>query len=712
MRSLQPLLEPKSVAIIGASCDFNKLNGRPVRNLLEKGYAGAIYPVNPKYDQVGPLPCYPNIQAIPGPIDLAVIILPAPAVEGCLRELAAAGTKAAVVFSAGFGETSAAGKALEDTLAQAARETGICLCGPNCLGLVNAFDGMLATFSQYADGENLPGPLGFVTQSGAFGTAIAALCRQRYLGLGFFVNTGNEADVDFVEVMSALMDDPRIRVCTGYLEGLRDGEGWLKLGERARMLRKPIVVMKVGRTEEGSRAAASHTGALACVDTVFDDLTRQAGILRARNEEHMLDLAQVLALCPPALGRGIAIATQSGGAGVQAADRAIELGLQVPVLGEETQTRIAQSLPGFGVATNPIDVTGQFVAQPAILRDSLKFMLEDPKVDMGMVWIELMHSNTDLLAGVFEEVKKSTNKPFVVAWLGASEAAVRSLAELGIPLLRSGEAAVEALAGLVTISEWHRAKPSQMPLVSLASLPKAGDRSVSSLEAIHWLSGLGVPFLPTVLACSSDEARQAQRQFQAPVALKIESPDILHKTEAGGVRLGLLDDSDVSAAYDQILQSVKAYDPGARIRGVLVQPMASAGVECVVGLTQDPVFGPVVMVGLGGVWIELLRDVTFARCPVSPAEAKAMIFRLRGVELLNGFRGSPPADIHSLADLVSQVSVIGASLGGRLKELDLNPVLVHPKGVTVVDVVLSLHGDRKDESPPPGNSYSQGTARP
>lgn len=690
MRPLQPLLEPKSVAIIGASSDFNKLNGRPIRNLLDKGYAGAIYPVNPKYDQVGPLPCYPNIQAIPGPIDLAVIILPAPSVEGCLRELAAVGARAAVVFSAGFGETGPEGKALEESVSKAARETGIRLCGPNCLGLVNAFDGMLATFSQYADGENLPGPVGFVTQSGAFGTAIAALCRQRHLGLGFFVNTGNEADIDFVEAMSALMEDPRIRVCTGYLEGLRDGEGWMRLGVRARALRKPVVVMKVGRTEAGSRAVASHTGALAGEDAVFDDVTRQAGILRARNEEHMLDLAQVLALCPPALGRGVAIATQSGGAGVQAADRAIELGLEVPVLSADTQARIAQSLPGFGVATNPIDVTGQFVAQPAILRDSLRLMLEDPQVHMGMVWIELMHKNVDLLAGVFEEIHRSTKKPFVVAWLGAPEAAVKRLAELGIPLLRSGEAAIEALAGLAMVSEWQRTEDAPAASVSLASIPPTERGLVESLEAIEWLRGLGIPLTPAVLARSQEQAQEAQRQFASPVAIKIESPDVLHKTEAGGVRLGLNTPEDVAQAYSQILQSVTAHAPSARVRGVLVQPMAEAGVECVVGLSQDPVFGPVVMVGLGGVWIELLKDVTFARCPVSPAEAEAMIHRLRGVRLLQGFRGSPPADIQALADLVSRVSAIGAALGDQLGELDLNPVFVHPKGVTAVDVVLTL----------------------
>lgn len=690
MRSLRPLLEPQSVAIIGASSDFNKLNGRPVRNLLEKGYQGAIYPVNPKYAQVGPLTCYPSISDIPGPIDLAVIILPAPAVEGCVRELAAVGAKAAVVFSAGFGETGAAGRALEDAVAKAARETGILLCGPNCLGLVNAFDGMLATFSQYADGPNLPGPVGFVTQSGAFGTAIAALCRQRHLGLGFFVNTGNEADIDFVEAMSALIEDPRIRVCTGYLEGLRDGEGWMRLGARSLALRKPVVVMKVGRTEAGSRAVASHTGALAGEDAVFDAVTRQAGILRARNEEHMLDLAQVLALCPAAMGRGLAIATQSGGAGVQAADRAIELGLSVPVLCEATQTRIAKSLPGFGVATNPIDVTGQFVAEPAILRDSLRIMLEDPQVHMGMVWIELMHKNVDLLAGVFEEIHQSTDKPFVVAWLGAPDAAIERLAALGIPLLRSGEAAIEALAGLAAVSEWQRAASSQPHAVQLASIPQVDDGQVATIDATDWLLAHGVSVAPAQLATDLQEAMRALEVLGPPVALKIESPDILHKTEAGGVQLGIQDGSSLRAAYEQMLKSVLAYAPTARIRGVVVQRMAHPGVECVIGLSQDPVFGPVVMVGLGGVWIEVLKDVTFARCPVSAQQAMDLIHTLRGVSLLKGFRGAPPADIQALADLVSQVSAIGAALGDRLGELDLNPVFVHAQGVTAVDVVFSL----------------------
>jgi acetyltransferase len=404
----------------------------------------------------------------------------------------------------------------------------------------------------------------------------------------------------------------------------------------------------------------------------------------------MLDLAQVLALCPAAMGRGLAIATQSGGAGVQAADRAIELGLSVPVLCEATQTRIAKSLPGFGVATNPIDVTGQFVAEPAILRDSLRIMLEDPQVHMGMVWIELMHKNVDLLAGVFEEIHQSTDKPFVVAWLGAPDAAIERLAALGIPLLRSGEAAIEALAGLAAVSEWQRAASSQPHAVQLASIPQVDDGQVATIDATDWLLAHGVSVAPAQLATDLQEAMRALQVLGPPVALKIESPDILHKTEAGGVQLGIQDGSSLCAAYEQMLESVLAYAPTARIRGVVVQRMAHPGVECVIGLSQDPVFGPVVMVGLGGVWIEVLKDVTFARCPVSAQQAMDLIHTLRGVSLLKGFRGAPPADIQALADLVSQVSAIGAALGDRLGELDLNPVFVHAKGVTAVDVVFSL----------------------
>lgn len=700
--NLTALLSPRSVAIIGASADFNKINGRPIRNLLEKGYAGKIFPINPKYDKIGDLTCYPSVEAVPDTIDLAIVILPAGAVVEAFKALGRKKVPAAVVFSAGFGETGPEGKALEQALVETARANNIRLCGPNCLGLINAFDGMLATFSQYADGENVPGPIAFVTQSGAFGTAIAALARNRSLGLGFFVNTGNEADIDFVDTMSALIEDPRVKVGTGYVEGIRNGAGLAALGRRSLELGKPVIVMKVGRTKVGSRAVSSHTGALAGEDAIFDGVAKQFGLIRARNEEEMLDMAQVFAYCDLPKGNGLAIATQSGGAGVQMADRADDLGLKVPVLLAETQEKIGKSIPGFGVATNPIDVTGQFVAQPAILRDSLKLMLTDPQVDIGVVWIELMHKNVDLLVSVFEEVKAQSTKPLVVVWVAAPDAAVKELAKRKIPLLRSGEAAIEAIAGLVQFSkaqqlakntgsaiakpaaehEWQRA---------MASAKNADGGLVASAVAMALLNAYGVNFPPATLAATVDDAKAAASTLGYPVALKIESGQIAHKTEVGGVQLNLQTPDALANAWASISASVKAKAPNAKIDGMLVQKMSSGDVEFVIGLQRDPSFGPVIMAGLGGIFIEVLKDVVFRQCPVSTADAEQMLDELHAKAVLDGARGKAPVDRKKLAALIAQVSRFAVDAGPRLSELDLNPIMIRGDQMVAVDALLTLN---------------------
>lgn len=700
-QNLTALLSPRSVAIIGASADFNKINGRPIRNLLEKGYQGKIYPVNPKYETIGDLTCYPSVEAVPGTIDLAVVILPAGAVVDIFKALGRKNVPAAVVFSAGFGETGPAGKALEQELVTTARANNIRLCGPNCLGLINAFDGMLATFSQYADGENVPGPIAFVTQSGAFGTAIAALARNRSLGLGFFVNTGNEADIDFVDAMSALIEDPRVRVGTGYVEGIRNGDGLAALGRRSLELGKPVIVMKVGRTNVGSRAVSSHTGALAGEDAIFDGVAKQFGLIRARNEEELLDMAQVFAFCDLPKGNGLAIATQSGGAGVQMADRADDLGLSVPVLRKDTQEKISQSIPGFGVATNPIDVTGQFVVQPAILRDSLMLMLTDPQIDIGVVWIELMHKNVDLLVNVFEEVKANSTKPLVVVWVAAPDAAVRELAKRKIPLLRSGEAAIEAIAGLVKFSKARQlaaqstqapgkvsANPEWQQAVQSAGASNHG--LVASAAAMALLRVYGVPFPPATLATTAADAQSIAQSLGYPVALKVESGQIAHKTEVGGVALNLQTPDALAQAWTSITQSVHAKAPNAKIDGLLVQKMSAGDVEFVIGLQHDPVFGPIIMAGLGGIFIEVLNDVAFRQCPVSPMQAQEMLDELKAKAIFDGARGKAPVDRKKLAVLIAHVSQFAVDAGPRLGELDLNPILIRGDQLVAVDALLTL----------------------
>ncbi len=692
MDNLQPLLNPASIAILGASAELNKVNGRTLRFLIEKGYRGRIFPVNPKYETIAGLRCYPDVASLPEAPDLAVIAVPAAHVLSSVRELGKRGGHAAVIFSSGFAEMGEQGRKLENGISAAAYEAGIRLCGPNCLGLINAWEQVIATFGQFAEGPTLPGPVAFVTQSGAFGTAIAALARRRSLGLGYFINTGNECDVDFVQMMQAVLEDKRIRVGAGYLEGVRNGAGLKALAENALVLGKPLTLTKVGRTAAGAKAAASHTGALAGSDAVFDGVIRGLGITRARNEEHMLDIVEVLSTAKLPGGRGIGIVTQSGGAGVLMADRAEEMGLQVAELAPATRDALAAVIPAFGTTVNPVDVTGQFVSDPNLLLDSMRIMMGDPAVHVGIVWLQLMDAHIDRLVEIFNKINNLITKPWVVCWVAAPDAALVKMRELGIAVLRGAEPAVDAVSALVRYAEVRRnwlADASeratlQLPKLQLPAQPGA----VPSLEGQALLNTCGVKTAAAKLATIADEAVAAAEALGYPVVLKIESPDILHKTEAKGVVLNLKDAASVRAAFAQLLANAKQYKVDARIAGVLVQAMAQGDVELVIGLKRDATFGPVVMVGLGGVLIEVFKDVVFRAAPVTEGEALRMLDELKSKVVLEGVRGKPPVDKAALARMVSAVSRFGAAAGPRLAELDLNPVLAGPQGATAVDWLM------------------------
>jgi acyl-CoA synthetase (NDP forming) len=682
------LLRPRSIAVIGASADFAKINGRPLKHLIEKGYAGSILPVNPKYAEIGGRACYPSIAALPEAADLAVVAVPAQEVTASIAALGQRGIKAAVIFSSGFGEVGADGKAMEATLLDTARASGVILCGPNCLGFVNAFDKVFATFSQYADGETGAGPIAFVSQSGAFGTAIASLARQRALGLGYFVTTGNECDVSFAELMEVAIEDPRIKVAAGYLEGVRDGEHLVALAQRCRALGKPLVLTKVGRMAAGARAAASHTGALAVDDKVFDDVMRQHGVLRARNEEHMLDMLEALCQERPAQGEGLGIVTMSGGAGVMVADRAEELGLPVPPLATDTRAKLEAVMPAFGAAGNPVDVTGQFLAKPEILRESVIHLLDDPAVSVGIVWLQLMHAHTKTLVQVFADVKARSTKPFLVCWVGASPEAVQGLRALGIAVYAASERSVDGARALVTAHLVRTRKtPSAADEVSrpVERLPRG---VVPTLDAVAILARAGLPMAPVRLARNADDAAEGWKVFGASVALKIEAPDILHKSDVGGVLLGLDSEAAVRAGFETVLANARRAHPGSAIAGVIVQRMSRGHLELVVGAQRNPVFGMIVMVGLGGVLVEVLKDVAFRKAPFDEAEALAMLGELRGAKILDGVRGKPAVDKVGVARLLADLSLWAARAQDDLFELDLNPILLGADGATCVDVVM------------------------
>jgi acetyltransferase len=692
--AIQALLHPQSIAIIGASSDFNKINGRTLKALVDKQYAGRILPVNPKYRTLLDLPCYPDIVSIPGTVDLAVVAVPGKLVPDTLRELGKKGVRAAVVFSSGFSEVGGDGVRLEAELKQAIRDSGVRVLGPNCLGLVNVFENVMATFSQFSLGPTPEGPIAFVTQSGALGTATAGTARKRGLNFGYFVNTGNEADIQFVDVLRAIVAEDNIRVGAGYIEGLKNGPGLLEVAEDALQRGKPLVLTKVGRTRAGARAIASHTGSLAGEDAVFDGVIRQRGIVRARSDEQLLDFVDIFSQCALPAGRGIGFITRSGGAGALMADRAEELGLEVATLGADTTEALRKVVPAFGSTSNPVDITAQGLVNPALMRDSLKILLSDPKVDAAIVWLSFTDKYAEVTVQSFVEAKAQTNKPFVVCWMGMPDIAVPLMRKAGIPYLRSAEPAVDAVAALMRYAEARHNWLSDQPARAALQLPKpalpAAAGAVGSLEGQALLQSFGVTTATAKLATSADEAVAAAKVLGYPVVLKIESPDILHKTEAKGVALNLRDADAVRNAYAALLANAKQYKADARIAGVLVQAMAQGEVELVIGLKRDATFGPVVMVGLGGVLIEVFRDVVFRAAPVTGAEALRMLDELKSRALLDGVRGRPPVDKQAVARMISAVSRFGAAADPRLAELDLNPVLAGPQDVTAVDWLMLL----------------------
>ncbi|MCL4747925.1 MAG: CoA-binding protein, partial [Burkholderiaceae bacterium] len=426
---LRALLSPRSIVIVGASADVDKLSGRPVQYLARDGYKGRVYLINPKHKEIAGFPCYPDLESLPETPELGVVAVSAQQAIGAIAALGKRGLKVAIVFSSGLAEIGPQGQQLEQELMATARAHGIRVCGPNNLGLVNAFERMPLTFSQYAAEPALPGPVAFATQSGAFGTAVATLARKRGIGFGYFVSTGNEADISVGEVLDTVLDDSRVTVAMAYLEGARNGAWLVAAADKAMSLGKPLVVIKVGRFAAGKRAAISHTGSLAGEDAVFDGVMRQHGVVRAFDEVHALDLAAAFAACQVPPAGGIGLITMSGGAGVLMSDCAEELRLEVPVLTPDTQASLKSILPAFAAAGNPVDVTAQGVLNFVAFGSTLKLVLADPGIAICVIWLQHMHAVSDEMVRFFIDARRNVAKPFVVCWLHAPEAAIAKMRE-------------------------------------------------------------------------------------------------------------------------------------------------------------------------------------------------------------------------------------------------------------------------------------------
>jgi acyl-CoA synthetase (NDP forming) len=707
MPDLRPLLSPDSVAIIGASAD-QSLRGRLTHQLIEHGFPGRIYPVTRSQKEVLGHRAYASVADLPEAPDLAVILVPAAHVVVTIEQCAARGIPAAVVISSGFAEEKSEAAAARDVALQAiARRTGMVIAGPNSEGFVNPLRPLVATFSPVfhdASQNLLPEgstarPIAVSCQSGALTFAFLSRGRDRQLNFTYQVSAGNQTVLEAHDYVDWVLDSGGADIFLCYLEQIRDAGKFRAVADKAARMGKPLIVAKVGRSDAGRRAAASHTGALARAGSADDAIFRHHGIIRGEDLDHMVDVASAFAYCKLPRGNRVAIITGSGGSAVWMADILSAHGLELPVLEDDIQRRIMALLPSYGSALNPIDATAQAIHEVGYAR-IVETLRESQRIDTILLIASLANEATartraEELAGI----TGTTDKPILLStYTTATPAAIAAFAACGIPCYTSMPSCARAIRALVDYGAFQerlvrRSAESPTPPGSrdeVALMLRQSGPVLTEIAAKALLARYGVPLPPEALAGSEAEAVAAAAKIGGAVALKVQSPDILHKTEAGGVALGLSGDAAVRAGYRLILERARAAHPGAQIEGVLVQAMARRGCEMILGITRDPDFGPMLMVGLGGIHVEVLRDVAFAPVPLGAEDAMALLDQLDGAALLDGVRGEPAADRPALAQLMVALSRFAADHAEAIAEIDLNPVIVHAagEGLTIVDALI------------------------
>jgi len=688
--SLAPFFAPRSIAVIGASRDPSKVGGSVLANLRSAGFEGRVIPVNTRAETVQGLSAFPSLLAVDGLVDLAVITVPAAAVLPALKECVSKGVGGAVVISAGFRESGAEGRQREAELRQWLSEQPIRVLGPNCLGWIRPSRRLNLTF---APGMPEPGGIAFISHSGALAVAILDWARERRMGFSLFASLGNQADLNESDLLEAAAADAETRVIAAYMEGVADGRRFFET-LRAAAAVKPVVVLKAGRSAEGARAVSSHTGALAGSDRAFDAAVRQAGAVRASSVEDLFDLARGLASQPLPRGRRLLVVTNGGGLGVIATDAAREAGLDVSPLDEATHGRLAAVLPPTASLGNPVDLVGD--ADAARYSHALH-ALGGESADAALV-VLTAQAATDPTA-VARSVIGATRGwkiPIAAAFVGGARVApgARALEEAGIPCYPFPEPAVRTLSGMALLQERRAGRSDSKPRLRAKAPAEArifGSRlrggfagALGMLDLQPLLESYGIATAAGRRAATAEEAAAIAERMGFPVALKVISPEISHKTEVGGVRLGLRSAAEVAGAAGEMLRRVSAARPQAAIEGFLVQPMVTPGRELLLGMVRDAQFGPLVMVGFGGIYVEVLKDTAARLAPVSPSEAAAMLDELRMAPVLRGVRGEAPVNREALVQAICAFSRLAVDVA-ELAEVELNPLVAGPAAVVAVD---------------------------
>ncbi len=690
--SLEPLLHPSTVAIIGASDDPTRIGGRPLRYMRDAGFEGRLYPVNPNRDSVQGLPARASVADLPEAIDTAIIAVPAPAVVETAEACAAANVKAAIIFSAGFAEMNDDGGRQQDALAAIARTTRMRIVGPNCLGVYNSALGFFGTFTTTLEAcRPTPGRVGLVSQSGAYGSHLSLLATQRGIGIRYWVTTGNECDVDVAETIGWLARQPDVSVIVAYAEGVSDRDRLFASLTLARERSIPVIFQKVGRTDVGVEAVRSHTASLAGSDAVYDGVFRQFGVYRARDTEEMLDVAYAATFGTLPASRRVGLMSISGGVGVQMADEAVECGLEVTPMSDAAQARLKALLP-FASPRNPVDITAQAFNDLSLVTANLDVMLEEGTYDAIVAFFTFVAAAEAMVDPISETLGAAKQRHpdclLVLSIVGPPEI-VRRYEEVGCPVFEDPARAVRVVAALARFSEaFARRTPPLGP--APPTPPALPAPPIGEHAAKHILAGAGLPVVKERLCATADEAVAAARAIGYPVALKVASPDIPHKTETGGVELDLDTADNVAHAFAAVTGRARLGVPEARIDGVLVSPMVNGGVETILGVQHDPTFGPVVMFGLGGIFVETLKDVSFRVAPFEDDEAHRMMRELTGFPLLEGVRGRRRCDLDAVAAALSALSRFAAAHAGQLESAELNPVVVFEEGhgLVALDAML------------------------
>jgi acetyltransferase len=696
---LDSFFAPESIALIGASRDLEKIPGRLFSMLRKNEYPGKIYPINPNYADIDGVKCHKSIADVGAPIDLAIIIIPARAVLGALEQCAAVGVKNAVIISSGFAEEGGDAAAMQDAIVALAKRTGMRISGPNAEGFLSEVQKVAATFSPTVDVKPGHVPLvatkrraAIVAQSGGIGFAIKHRAKAIGVAISYCVSAGNESDLGAGEFLDYMVQDASTDVILLFIEGIRDVDKFLAAARRAAEMGKPIIVTKVGRSGAGERAAASHTASMAGWSAAYDAVFARYGFIVSNDLDEAVTIAAVLTTNPLPKGDRVAVLTVSGGGGIWGADTVSMQGLKVPELSQAVQAQIRQWMPSYGAAGNPIDVTAQGVSSGG-LQKTIDLLDASDEVDAILVVLSLSSEvRMWFKEAELEPVIAAQRKPIVFySYTLPSDFARTELAKSGVVVLSGLTHVGVAMRRLVEYANFKLAPPvdvTAMPSRDIAA--HLTSTALSEFDSKCLLRDAGLALPDEVLVTERDELDAAIDRVKFPLVMKIQSRDIPHKSEIGGVRVNVTTRGEAFTVYGTLLDNARKHRPDAAIQGVLVGPMAQKGVEIIVGTLQDRTFGPMIMVGLGGITTELFRDVIYRPAPVSAAEASAMLASLKAAPLLNGFRGAAKADVAALAQLISQVSVLAARYFERISEIELNPVLVHGEGqrVTIVDALV------------------------